>query len=143
MKQFSFFQPAMLPVEGAGYLQGGYSITVNIEEKNLDTGKNIHLSAIGSNISNIAIGSGSISFWCKVFLDNDKKTLPLSNKNKNMMYLNKMEHYIGDINFFLEKKGLTTPTITLEAGYIYSSYIGSASPMPSSMKRKLILTPFK
>jgi len=101
------------------------------------------LSAIGSNISNIAIGSGSISFWCKVFLDNDKKTLPLSNKNKNMMYLNKMEHYIGDINFFLEKKGLTTPTITLEVGYIYSSYIGSASPMPSSMKRKLILTPFK
>ena len=101
------------------------------------------MSAIGSNISNIAIGSGSISFWCKVFWDNDKKTLPLSNKNKNMMYLNKMEHYIGDINFFLEKKGLTTPTITLEAGYIYSSYIGSASPMPSSMKRKLILTPFK
>ncbi|WP_241606102.1 hypothetical protein [Rosenbergiella epipactidis] len=113
MKQFSFFQPAMLPVEGAGYLQGGYSITVNIEEKNLDTGKYIYLSAVVSNISNIAIGSGSISFWCKVFLDNDKKTLPLSNKNKNMMYLNKMEHYIGDINFFLEKKGLTTPIIIL------------------------------
>ncbi|WP_241647785.1 hypothetical protein [Rosenbergiella metrosideri] len=101
------------------------------------------MSAVGSNISNIAIGSGNISFWRKVFLDNDKKTLPLSNNNKNMMYLNKMEHYIGDINFFLEKKGLTTPIITLEADYIYISYIGSASPIPSSMKRKIILTPFK
>ncbi|WKX26186.1 hypothetical protein [Tatumella ptyseos] len=143
MRQFSFFQPAMLPVEGAGYLHGGYSVTINIEEKNVDTGKNIYLSAVGKNISNITIGSGNISFWCKVFLDSDKKPLPLSNKHKNMMYLNKMEHYIGDINFFLEKKGLTTPIITLEAGYIYSSYIGSALPIPNSMKRKIILTPFK
>ncbi len=47
MKQFSFFQPAMLPIEGAGYLQGGYSVTINIEEKNIDTGKNIYLSAVG------------------------------------------------------------------------------------------------
>ncbi len=46
MKQFSFFQPAMLPVEGAGY-QGGYSVIINIEEKNIDTGKNIYLSAAG------------------------------------------------------------------------------------------------
>lgn len=79
----------MLSVEGAGYLHGGYSVTINIEEKNVDTGKNIYLSAVGKNISNITIGSGNISFWCKVFLDNDKKAFPLSNKHKNMMYLNK------------------------------------------------------
>ena len=143
MKQFSFFQPAMLPVEGAGFLQGGYSVTVNVEEKNTATGKDIYLSAVGKNLSNIAVGSGRISFWGKVFFDTNNKVFSLTNKNRNMVYLNKMEHYIGDVTFSLQKRGLYSPVITLEAGYLYSSYTGSATPMPRSMVRRIVLSPFK
>ena len=82
MKQFTFFQPAILPVEGAGFLQGGYSLVINVEEKNLGAGKSISLSAVGKNIADRAIGAGSILFWCKVHCDN--KTYSLTHKGNRV-----------------------------------------------------------
>lgn len=142
VKTFNYSQFADLRIEGVG-IHASFSINLTVREENFLSGKEIHISATGKTNAAKAAGSGNVLFWCKVkdILNNKVYTL---DRNKGECFLiGGNDVLIGSTTFQLKRKSAMQPRMEIEAGYIYNSgYMGSASPIPSKIRKIIVLTPF-
>ncbi|MGV3346210.1 hypothetical protein ACGVWS_10900 [Enterobacteriaceae bacterium LUAb1] len=141
-KTFYYSQFAYLRVEGVGP-HASYSINLNIKDENVSDGKSVYISASGKSNAAKAAGSGSVIFWCTVKVMMNNAFYKLDRQRGESFAVGLDEILIGSTQFKIQREGLSSPKIEIEAGYFYDSgYTGHAVPFPGSMKRIITLTPF-
>ena len=137
-ESFYYSQIADLRIEGVGP-HASFSINLNVTDDNIPNGKLVYLSATG----NTAAGSGSVLFWCNARDSLNNNVYKLDRHRGEYFAVGINDCLIGSVKFQISNKGLSSPVIEIEAGYIYDGgYVGRAVPFPSSLKRRIVLTQF-
>jgi hypothetical protein len=137
-------QPAAIFIPDVSPIHGSFNIKLIITEENKISGaREISISALGEKNLIKALGSGKVQFWCVVYDTKNNKKYTLD-RNKGQRWAIDMNSIpIGNTTFTIPFVNHTTPSITVEAGYIYEDYSGGAVPMPGSTKKEIKLNPFR
>lgn len=105
--------------------------------------KKLYISVTGKTNAAKSAGSGTVLFWCKIKDVLNNKVYKIERARGQYFAVGINDVFIGSVDFIIKGKGVFSPKIEVEAGYIYDSgYTGSAVPVPSAMKKTIILTPF-
>ncbi|CNK48553.1 Uncharacterised protein [Yersinia pseudotuberculosis] len=137
-------QPAMILIPDVSPIHGSFNIKLIITEENQISGaKKISISALGKTNLIKALGSGKVRFWCVIYDVKSNKKYTMDRKKGESWAIDMDSIPIGNTTFIIPFANKSTPSITVEAGYLYEDYSSGAAPMPKSTKKEIKLTPFR
>jgi|GEM_PF-3397750 len=142
IKSLHYSQFADLRIEGVG-IHASFSVKLTVYDEKTPAGKQLSVSATGATNAARAAGNGHVLFWCKVRDLLSNREYSLQRQSGEYVATGNNDIFIGTTRFLINSNTIQSPKIEITAGYIYESgYTGSAVPIPSSLRKTILLTPF-